>query len=545
PAGPGFTGQPAKNRLAVGDATFVNVIHSNGIPPNGVPGLQGLGDLEALGNIDSYFNGAVLNLLLCSHVRSNNIAINDQSYGQSTGCQPIGYHCTSYEDFMNGLCGDCGSDSKACRPMELNLDYWDNKNNWDIIDTNNKFYINTGDARQSGYCLSHYQIVVSSGQSTCSGSLEIQLSDGSNVKMSLKSKNQIQTNDGNQHYATLHTVANPLPITTTATIKSQFGTNCVINEIRFNFMSNINESSHMPGIYLPIWRLKETVKLLTKVPIKTQSDYCFGRYAKGFDGFINKAGLLPLAPNQMDVNFMLFTCKNRNVNSNLTYLSTSDEWKAAGYDPNKFKDLWLEHSCVNVIAVDWHKPANAKDYVHSAANTMTVGHMIGCVINRLTTELGANAQNFHLLGHSLGGHVVGFAGKFVKNPQIGHITVDDPAGPAYSGEPPQYRLDRTDATYVQAIHTNTPPPNEIPGVNDFGIMDSIADVDIYVNGGSKQPGCPDLNEFEKTIFKDIATDRSHLGEDLNNKGFCNHQHSNFYALNDQSYANSQGCQPIA
>ncbi|CAG2114968.1 unnamed protein product [Medioppia subpectinata] len=258
PAGPGFTGQPAKNRLAVGDATFVNVIHSNGIPPNGVPGLQGLGDLEALGNIDSYFNGAVLNLVLCSHVRSNNIAINDQSYGQSTGCQPIGYHCTSYDDFMNGLCGDCGSDGKACRPMELNLDYWDNKNNWDIIDTNNKFYINTGDARQSGYCLSHYQIVVSSGQSTCSGSLEIQLSDGSNVKMSLNSKHEIQTNDGNQHYATLHTVANPLPITTTATIKSQFGTNCIINEIKFNFMSNINESSHMPGIYLPIWRLKET-----------------------------------------------------------------------------------------------------------------------------------------------------------------------------------------------------------------------------------------------------------------------------------------------
>ena len=100
----------------------------------------------------------------------------------------------------------------------------------------------------------------------------------------------------------------------------------------------------------------------------------------------------------------------------------------------------------------------------SAANTKIVGQMIGCVINRLSANLGVDPQNVHLIGHSLGAHVVGFAGKNVTNPNVGHITADDPAGPGFTGQPPENRLAVGDASFVNVIHTNGIPPNGIPGV---------------------------------------------------------------------------------
>ena len=73
-----------------------------------------------------------------------------------------------------------------------------------------------------------------------------------------------------------------------------------------------------------------------------------------------------------------------------------------------------------------------------------------------------------LLGHSLGGHVMGFAGQAIQedaksNPEIfadkakeiGTIIAMDPAGPMYETWAPQKRLSNGDATKVIAIHTDS------------------------------------------------------------------------------------------
>jgi len=59
-----------------------------------------------------------------------------------------------------------------------------------------------------------------------------------------------------------------------------------------------------------------------------------------------------------------------------------------------------------------------------------------------------------IIGHSLGAHVSGFAGKNVKNGQVRTIIGLDPALPLYSFDSPNKRLNSNDAYYVESIQTN-------------------------------------------------------------------------------------------
>lgn len=101
---------------------------------------------------------------------------------------------------------------------------------------------------------------------------------------------------------------------------------------------------------------------------------------------------------------------------------------------------------------------------------------------------GVPLKNIHVVGHSLGGHVGGFAGaavaKMVED-WIGRLTLLDPAGPLF--EVPLIgpveeanRASKNNAYFVDAIHTDA----------FFGMRTAIADTDFFVNGGASfQPGC--------------------------------------------------------
>lgn len=80
--------------------------------------------------------------------------------------------------------------------------------------------------------------------------------------------------------------------------------------------------------------------------------------------------------------------------------------------------------------------------------------MLAHFIGRLINVTHANVTDFHLIGHSLGAHISGYAGSRFANPKIAKITALDPAGPAFQADNANSRLDRTDASYVVAIHTN-------------------------------------------------------------------------------------------
>lgn len=77
----------------------------------------------------------------------------------------------------------------------------------------------------------------------------------------------------------------------------------------------------------------------------------------------------------------------------------------------------LQH--VNVIAVDWAQGAAGPNYFQAAANTRVVGAEIATLI--LTAgSLGVTPSRFHIIGHSLGAHIAGYAGE--KLHTLGRIT---------------------------------------------------------------------------------------------------------------------------
>ena len=115
---------------------------------------------------------------------------------------------------------------------------------------------------------------------------------------------------------------------------------------------------------------------------------------------------------------------------------------------------------------------------------------------------GVNVENVHLIGHSLGGHVAGFAGKYLQKFgfKLSKITALDAAGPLFRGfwVSEASRLSKTDAEVVVAIHTDP---------WKFGYLVSFGSVDIYVNGRPLiQPGCPDTAELNWLV---CSHQRSH------------------------------------
>ena len=89
----------------------------------------------------------------------------------------------------------------------------------------------------------------------------------------------------------------------------------------------------------------------------------------------------------------------------------------------EMKSALLDAERCNVIAVDWSDGAEANSvdsYIQATANARIVGAEIANTINWLIRDLNANAKDFHLIGHSLGAHIAGYAGERISN--LGRIT---------------------------------------------------------------------------------------------------------------------------
>jgi len=150
-----------------------------------------------------------------------------------------------------------------------------------------------------------------------------------------------------------------------------------------------------------------------------------------------------------------------------------DQWLKDGVD------IFSQYQDVNYIRLQWNGGAEMDDYFLASANTQIAGRAITYLVNTLRTY--GFQWEFHCVGHSLGAHVCGYAAKYARdefNFLWDRVTGLDPAGPLFENSYVEVRLDHTDATFVDIIHTNK-------GSTGSGITQNIGHADFHPNGGKQ------------------------------------------------------------
>lgn len=210
-------------------------------------------------------------------------------------------------------------------------------------------------------------------------------------------------------------------------------------------------------------------------------------------------------PQETDIELLLYTRSNSNasITLNSTNLSAIDPTKKVillvhGWisNPDRFfpetTDAYLQRYDCNVIIVNWSKLAKQL-YTVSVCYVPKVAQIVANFLCQIDGEFGISPNTVHLVGHSLGGQMSGFIGQHVRTTcaaKIGRITAMDPAGPFFQGLPTDQRLDKSDADFVDVIHTNE-------GV--LGYWGNCGNADFHVNCGTIQTGCPQFGLTLATI----------------------------------------------
>jgi hypothetical protein len=143
-------------------------------------------------------------------------------------------------------------------------------------------------------------------------------------------------------------------------------------------------------------------------------------------------------------------------------------------------NAYLDNHDVNVIALDWSAGSENLDYCIPRRRVSSVGVNLGQFLDNLLRHNSPMWKKLSIVGHSLGAHVAGFAGRTTRQGKVGTIVGLDPAGPSFHYNYVGGRLNINDADYVECIHTNW---------RCYGMKEAIGNVDFYVNGGYQQLGC--------------------------------------------------------
>uniref|UniRef100_A0A663MV68 Triacylglycerol lipase n=1 Tax=Athene cunicularia TaxID=194338 RepID=A0A663MV68_ATHCN len=231
---------------------------------------------------------------------------------------------------------------------------------------------------------------------------------------------------------------------------------------------------------------------------------------------------LPESPEHMNITFSLYTRETGNnsqvisaINSSTIQKSHFSSRRNTSFIIHGFgstgKKGWVVEMCllllevenINCIAVDWQQGANGT-YVSAVNNIRVIGAEVAYFIKTLQKIFRYSLHKIHLIGHSLGAHTAGEAGRRIQG--IRRITGLDPAGPYFEGTPPEVRLDPSDADFVDVIHSN-----HHMCISGLGMYNTTGHLDFYPNGGTVMPGCMLINfvPTDATIIGGCHHSRSH------------------------------------
>lgn len=145
-----------------------------------------------------------------------------------------------------------------------------------------------------------------------------------------------------------------------------------------------------------------------------------------------------------------------------------------------YAKAYREAGDYNFIAINWLEGAVTLNYKRARDRVKIVGETVARFIDYLVNEYGMALSDLVLIGHSLGAHACGAAGRNVKFGSVAAIVGLDPALPCFGHRHQAERLQQSDAEHVTVIHTNG-------GV--FGISSPLGHADFFPNFGKDQPGC--------------------------------------------------------
>lgn len=269
---------------------------------------------------------------------------------------------------------------------------------------------------------------------------------------------------------------------------------------------------------------------------KGEAKKCYGKYGcfhkhPGVKwGLITVRPKLPQSPSDVGTKFTMFTRGGfgevNDVDKGGLRVAKFDSrrqktifvihgWREeTGNWATRMKDALKKRGDFNIILVDWKKGAD-KDYFQAAGNTRLVGAQVAELIRFLISSASGSPtspEKFYIIGFSLGAHAAGYAGTYLKDNArmtLGRITGLDPAGPLFTNvRDARFRLDPSDARYVDVIHTDMPPKS---GIFGFGMRKEAGHADFFPNGGVKQPGCrQSLAKLD--IFRTVICDHMRAPE---------------------------------
>lgn len=165
-------------------------------------------------------------------------------------------------------------------------------------------------------------------------------------------------------------------------------------------------------------------------------------------------------------------------------------------------DAYQKRNDHNLIILDWTQLVDGNYLLEAVPNCKKLGHKLGSVILAMINS-GLDVDKLHLVGHSLGGQLAGFAGRTVislsdKKIKLKRISALDPAFPPFYPGVLVAHLSEKDAEFVDVIHTDAWL---------YGAPVSTGTADFWPNNGKTlQPGCPKRN-YKPLTDNDLCSHR--------------------------------------
>lgn len=265
---------------------------------------------------------------------------------------------------------------------------------------------------------------------------------------------------------------------------------------------------------------------------------CFGKYgcfSVDHPWFSSHRPLsfFPKSPKVMNAYFFLYTRHNP-IHLHLLKIDNVPSVQMSHFDPTKMTFIlthgYFEHGHVawlqrmktellvngdyNVIILDW-LTGSGPPYSQATANTRLIGVMGGHLLAFLRAHANLDLYKVHCIGHSLGAHVCGYLGSYLKNDmklELGRITGLDPAEPNFEFTDPLVRLDPSDAYFVDVIHTDGNPITKM----GLGLFQPSGHLDFYPNGGKVMYGC------DGSMVKTLEREHGNVAAAFRRVVGCNH-----------------------